>query len=63
MGGLLHLLDQRLGQEIYLGCHVPCAANLSIFPFIRQFRAVGAGWFDAQTCRATQKWLQDRLQS
>ena len=59
---LLHPLEQRLVGEPYLGGNEPCAADLAIFPFIRQFRAVDADWFDAQAMPATQKWLQDWVQ-
>lgn len=63
MGSLLSKLEQRLGVEKYLGGASACAADLAIFPFVRQFRAVDAAWFDAQALPATQKWLQDWLES
>ena len=59
---LLQPLEQRLAIEPYLGGHEPCAADLAIFPFVRQFRAVDPGWFDAQPLKATQQWLQGWLQ-
>jgi glutathione S-transferase len=55
---LLHLLEQRLASAAWLGGDAPCAADLAIFPFVRQFRAVDAGWFDAQPWPATRRWLQ-----
>jgi glutathione S-transferase len=59
---LLQPLEQRLESQPYLGGADPCAADLAIFPFVRQFRAVDPGWFDAQALRATQQWLQGWLQ-
>ncbi len=61
--GLLQQLKQRLNQEPYLGGNTPCATDLAIFPFMRQFRAVDEHWFDAQDLPATQRWLQAWLQS
>jgi glutathione S-transferase len=63
MQGLLQLLEQRLSAEPYLGGTRPCAADLAIFPFIRQFRAVDDAWFDAQALPAIQLWLHQWLQS
>lgn len=62
-GGMLHQLEQRLVDAPYLGGITPCAADLAVFPFVRQFRAVDSLWFDAQAWPATQRWLQDWLQS
>lgn len=56
-------LEQRLAAQPYLGGTQPCAADVAIFPFIRQFRAVDEGWFDAQDVPATQLWLQGWLSS
>ena len=61
--GLLHVLEQRLDQDAYLGGNTPCATDLAIFPFVRQFRAVDEQWFDTQTLPATQQWLHTWLQS
>jgi len=58
---LLHPLEQRLAIEPFLGGDAPCAADLAIFPFVRQFRAVDAQWFDAQALPATRQWLQGWL--
>lgn len=56
-------LEQRLGAQQYLGGSQACAADLAIFPFVRQFRAVNETWFDAQALTATQAWLQVWLES
>lgn len=60
---LLQPLDTQLGSSTFLGGDAPCAADLAIFPFVRQFRAVDETWFDAQPLQATQRWLQAWLQS
>lgn len=58
---LLHPLEQRLASAPYLGGDAACAADLAIFPFVRQFRAVDADWFDTQPLTATRQWLQGWL--
>jgi glutathione S-transferase len=63
MQGLLQSLENRLAAAPYLGGTQPCATDLAIFPFVRQFRAVDEVWFDAQEVRATQRWLQEWLES
>jgi glutathione S-transferase len=63
MQGLVHSLENRLAAAPYLGGAQACAADLAIFPFIRQFRAVDEAWFDAQEVRATQRWLHHWLES
>jgi glutathione S-transferase len=60
---LLRVLDQQLATAPYLGGREPCAADLAVFPFVRQFRAVDPAWFDALPLKATQIWLQGWLQS
>jgi glutathione S-transferase len=61
--GLLNTLEQRLASRPYLGGTSPCMADLAIFPFVRQYRAVDENWFDAQTLSATRRWLQNWLES
>jgi glutathione S-transferase len=56
-------LEQRLSAQNYLGGSQACAADLAIFPFVRQFRAVNEKWFDAQALPATQAWLHAWLES
>lgn len=50
-------LERQLTSQPYLGGAQPCAADLAIFPFVRQFRAVDDKWFDAQRFDATRQWL------
>jgi glutathione S-transferase len=61
--GLLQQLEQRLKLAHHLGGNSPCATDLAIFPFVRQFRAVDEQWFDTQAMPATRRWLQTWLQS
>ena len=56
---LLQPLEQRLAGQPYLGGSQPCAADLAIFPFVRQYRGVAPDWFDALPMPATQRWLQE----
>ena len=60
---LLQPLERGLAIDPFLGGNRPSAADLAIFPFVRQFRAVDAAWFDAQPLAATQQWLQGWLGS
>lgn len=60
---LLRPLDQVLATQPFVCGDQPCAADLAIFPFVRQFRAVDEGWFDAQEMHALQRWLRGWLDS
>ena len=60
---LLQPLDRQLASQPFLGGDKPCAADLAIFPFVRQFRGVDERWFDAQALHATQRWLWGWLES
>jgi glutathione S-transferase len=57
VASLLAPLEQRLHGETYLGGATPCAADLAIFPFVRQFAAVEPRWFAGQALPAVQAWL------
>lgn len=55
---LLHPLDARLQEAAHLGGDRPCAADLAIFPFVRQFAAVDPAWFEGQLpLPALKAWL------
>jgi glutathione S-transferase len=56
-------LEERLRSEPYLGGTTPCATDLAIFPFVRQFAAVEPRWFAAQQLPALQAWLAAWLAS
>lgn len=54
---LLLPLEHRLKNQPYLGGAAPCATDLAIFPFVRQFAAVEPEWFAEQGLAALQAWL------
>ena len=54
---LLDPLEQRLRDRAHLGGASPCATDLAIFPFVRQFAAVEPDWFGRQELPALQAWL------
>lgn len=56
-------LDSELAQRGYLGGNDPCATDLAIFPFVRQFAAVAPDWFARQALPALQVWLAGCLAS
>lgn len=58
---LLQALDERLHTAPQLGGDVPCAADIGIFPFVRQFAANEHSWWTAQPLPALQAWLDGWL--
>lgn len=54
---LLQPLDAQLHRTGHLGGHAPCAADIAIFPFVRQFAAVDPTGFRALPLPALQGWL------
>jgi glutathione S-transferase len=58
---LLQPLEARLQSAPYLGDATPCAADLALMPFVRQFCAVDPGWFAAQNLPAVRAWLDGWL--
>jgi glutathione S-transferase len=46
-----------------LGGATPCAADIGIFPFVRQFAAVQPASFEALPLPAVKAWLAGWLQS
>ena len=59
----LRPLDARLQAQPHLGGATPCATDLALFPFVRQFAAVDPAWFAAQPLPALQAWLAGWLTS
>lgn len=57
VGTLLKPLDARLQLAPQLGGDAPCAADIGIFPFVRQFAATEPVWWAAQPLPALQAWL------
>ena len=56
-------LEARLQQQPYLAGDTPCATDLALWPFVRQFAAVDPAWFAAQALPALQAWLQRGVSS
>jgi glutathione S-transferase len=54
---LLNPLEASLKDQPQLGGVAPCAADMGIFPFVRQFAAVNPEWFDALPLPAVKVWL------
>ncbi len=63
VAALLWPLEQRLQATLYLGGVLPCATDIALFPFVRQFAAVEPAWFLAQPLPAVQAWLARWLAS
>lgn len=60
---LLEPLEARLLRECWLGGDAPCATDLAILPFVRQFAGVEPRWFADQSWPAVQAWLDKWLNS
>ena len=54
---LLNPLEASLKDQPQLGGSTPCAADMGIFPFVRQFAAVDPAWFDTLPLPAVKAWL------
>ena len=53
----LQPLETLLQTKPQLGGATPCAADIGIFPFVRQFAAVQPAWFGALPLLAVKAWL------
>ncbi|WP_137919752.1 glutathione S-transferase [Hydrogenophaga sp. 2FB] len=53
---LLAPLDARLQRAGQLGGDAPCATDIGIFPFVRQFAAVEPAWFAQLPLPALKAW-------
>jgi glutathione S-transferase len=60
---LLDRLEHCLDGHDFLGGAQPCAADIGIFPFVRQFAAVDPVWFSSLPHGRVQAWLKHWLQS
>lgn len=60
---VLSPLEQRLHAAPWLGGAEPCAVDVAIFPFVRQFAAVSPDGFAAMSLPAVQAWLARCLSS
>ena len=59
----LRPLNKRLEQSAFLGGSEPCATDLALFPFVRQFAAVEPDGFERLQLPALQAWLANWLSS
>jgi glutathione S-transferase len=60
---LLQPLEARLSSAPYLGGATPCATDLAVMPFVRQFASVDPGWFARQSLPSVRAWLDGWLVS
>lgn len=59
----LRELDERLAEQCQLGGAVRGLADAAIMPFVRQFSAVDAAWFEDQSLPYLRRWLVRHLGS
>jgi len=59
--GLLLPLEARLLRSPYLGGDTPCATDLAVMPFVRQFAAVAPAWFATLDLPSVRSWLDGWL--
>ncbi|RZI98899.1 MAG: glutathione S-transferase [Rubrivivax sp.] len=60
---LLRPLEARLQNAPCLGGATPCATDLAVMPFVRQFAAVAPGWFATLDLPSVRSWLDGWLAS
>jgi len=58
---LLRPLDARVRSAPYLGGDTPCATDLAVMPFVRQFAAVDPAWFATVDLPSVRAWLDGWL--
>ena len=63
LDSFLRPLNTRLQQSRYLGGSEPCATDLALFPFARQFGAVEPAWYEHLQLPALKAWLSSWLSS
>lgn len=51
-------LESQLSKNLFLLGEKPSLADIAIFPFIRQFAAVDAAWFEQSQYPQLRNWLQ-----
>jgi glutathione S-transferase len=54
---ILAELDRRLAERGYISGAGRGFDDIALFPFVRQFAGVDAGWFDANAPQHVRKWL------
>lgn len=60
---LLNTLERSLTQRPCLLSEQPSLADMAILPFVRQFSAVDAAWFQASSLGALRTWLERMVSS
>ena len=60
---LLMPLEARLHRAPCLGGATPCATDLAVMPFVRQFASVDPKWFATQNLLSVRTWLERWLVS
>lgn len=58
---LLRPLEARLQAAPFLGGATPCATDLAVMPFVRQFAAVDPAWFATLAVPSVRSWLDGWL--
>jgi glutathione S-transferase len=58
---LLRPLEAWLQRAPFLGGATPCATDLAVFPFVRQFAAVDPTWFATLDVPSVRSWLNGWL--
>lgn len=61
VAALLRPLEARLHAAPFLGGATPCATDLAVMPFVRQFAAVDAAWFATLDVPSVRSWLDGWL--
>lgn len=56
-------LENCLQRSVFLGGDSPCATDIALFPFVRQFAAVAPDWFEQAPMPAVKSWLSFWLAS
>lgn len=59
----LQKLENLLQDNLYLFGATPSLADIAIFPFVRQFAAVDAAWFDGSPYPKLKLWLKTLVDS
>lgn len=60
---LVALLEARVASQPYLAGAQPGWVDVAIFPFVRQWAAVDAAWFEVSPWRGVRRWLGEWLRS
>ena len=53
----LHILNDQLGDNLYIAGSNRGFTDIATFPFVRQFAATDKTWFDELSLKSLQNWL------